>query len=133
MNSRQALNAYSKVGVQSGVTDASPHQLISMLIAGAQDRIAEARGAMERQQVARQGELVGKAISIVDNLRVSLDHSKGGELAGTLGDLYDYMQRRLVEANASSDPAILAEVHGLLGTVREGWEAIPAEFRHSAT
>ncbi|HAN27985.1 MAG TPA: flagellar protein FliS, partial [Haliea salexigens] len=30
MNSRQALNAYSKVGVQSGVTDASPHQLISM-------------------------------------------------------------------------------------------------------
>ncbi|HBX72973.1 MAG TPA: flagellar export chaperone FliS, partial [Halieaceae bacterium] len=99
MNSRQALNAYSKVGVQSGVTDASPHQLISMLIAGAQDRIAEARGAMERQQVARQGELVGKAISIVDNLRVSLDHSKGGELAGTLGDLYDYMQRRLVEAN----------------------------------
>jgi len=132
MNSRQALNAYSKVGVQSGVTDASPYQLISMLIAGAQDRIAEAQGAMARQEVARQGELVGKAINIVDNLRVSLDHSKSAELAGTLGDLYDYMQRRLVEANATSDPAILAEVHGLLGTVREGWEGIPVEQRRPA-
>jgi flagellar protein FliS len=132
MNSRQALNAYSKVGVQSGVTDASPHQLISMLIAGAQDRIAEAQGAMARQEVARQGELVGKAINIVDNLRVSLDHSKSAELAGTLGDLYDYMQRRLVEANATSDPTILAEVHGLLGTVREGWEGIPVEQRRPA-
>mgnify|MGYP003109134652 CR=1 FL=1 len=132
MNSRQALNAYSKVGVQSGVTDASPHQLIGMLIAGAQDRIAEAQGAMARQEVARQGELVGKAINIVDNLRVSLDHSKSAELAGTLADLYDYMQRRLVEANATSDPAILAEVHGLLGTVREGWEGIPVEQRRPA-
>lgn len=132
MNSRQALSAYSKVGVQSGVTDASPHQLISMLIVGAQDRIAEARGAMERQDVARQGELLGKAISIIDNLRASLDHGKGGDVAGTLSDLYDYMQRRLVEANASSDPALLTEVQGLLATVREGWEGIPADLRRPA-
>ncbi len=132
MNSRQALNAYSRVGVQSGVTDASPHQLISMLMTGAQDRIAEARGAMERQERARQGELLGKAISIIDNLRASLDHDRGGDVARTLSDLYDYMQRRLLEANASSEPDLLAEVQGLLATVREGWEGIPAEQRRPA-
>lgn len=132
MNAKQALSAYNRVGVQGGVTDASPHQLISMLLDGALSRIAVARGAMERGETARQGESLGKAITIIDNLRVSLDHDKGGELATNLGDLYDYMQRRLVEANAASNPALLTEVQGLLGTIREGWEGIPAEQRRPA-
>lgn len=132
MNSSQALSAYKQVGVQSGVTDASPHQLISMLLDGALGRIAAAQGAMERRDTGRQGELIGKAITIIDNLRVSLDHEQSAELAGRLSDLYDYMQRRLLEASAASDPAGLVEVRELLGTIREGWEGIPAESRRPA-
>tara|TARA_R110000787_G_scaffold174897_2_gene287445 strand:+ start:389 stop:790 length:402 start_codon:yes stop_codon:yes gene_type:complete len=132
MNSSQALSAYKQVGVQSGVTDASPHQLISMLLDGAMDRIASAQGAMERRDTGRQGELIGKAITIIDNLRVSLDHDQSPELAGRLSDLYEYMQGRLVEASAAADTAALVEVRDLLGTIRDGWESIPAEQRRPA-
>jgi flagellar protein FliS len=129
MNSSQALNAYRSVGVQGGVTDASPHQLIAMLIDGALDRIASARGAMERQDRAQQGALLGRAISIIDSMRASLDHEQGGELAANLAALYDYMERRLLEAGAQADAGMLDEVAGLLREIKSGWDAIPAEHR----
>ncbi|MCR9104334.1 MAG: flagellar export chaperone FliS [Gammaproteobacteria bacterium] len=124
-----ALQQYQAIGVQSGVTDASPHQLISMLISGAADRIAAARGAMERGETARKGELISKAISIVDGLRASLDRDNGGEVAANLGALYDYIEQGLVEANLRSDVARLDEAARLLGEVREAWNSIPAEQR----
>lgn len=124
-----ALQQYQAIGVQSGVTDASPHQLISMLISGAADRIAAARGAMERGETARKGELISKAISIVDGLRASLDRDNGGEIAANLGALYDYIEQGLVEANLRSDVARLDEAARLLGEVREAWNSIPAEQR----
>lgn len=129
MNSSHAMNAYRSVGVQSGVTDASPHQLITMLLDGALDRIASAKGAMERKDTAQQGAMLGKAISIVDSMRASLDHDQGGELAGNLSALYDYMERRLLEAGAHADAGILEEVSGLLREIKSGWDAIPAEHR----
>ena len=86
-------------------------------------------GAIERGDKGRQGELLGKAISIIDNLRVSLDQERGGDLAARLGDLYDYMQRRLLQASTESDVAILDEVRSLLKEIKAGWDAIPAEYR----
>jgi len=129
MNRIHALNAYRTVGVQSGVTDASPHQLVAMLFDGAMDRLAAAQGAVERKDRALQGELVGRAISIIDTLRASLDPERGGALADNLHDLYDYMQRRLLEATVASDNEPLVEVQALLATVRSGWESIPEELR----
>ena len=110
MNAQQALSAYQSVGTQTSVVDASPAQLITLLMEGAMDRLASARGAMSRGERARQGELIGKTISIVDNLRACLDHGQGGELAGNLENLYVYMTQRLVEANSASDPEVLEEV-----------------------
>lgn len=129
MNANRALSAYATVGAHSGVTDASPHQLITMLIDGAMDRIAAAKGAVARGDRARQGELLGKAISIIDNLRVSLDEEVGGDLATRLGDLYEYMQRRLLQASTESDVVGLDEVGSLLKEIKAGWDAIPAENR----
>lgn len=129
MNASNAISAYRKVGAQSGIMDASPHQLIAMLLDGALDRIAAAKGAMGRGEKALQGALLGKSISIIDNLRASLDHSVGGELAGSLADLYDYMERRLVEGGAQGDQGALDEVTRLLREVKSGWDAIPHEQR----
>lgn len=129
MNGSNAINAYRNIGVQGGVTDASPHQLIVMLMDGALGRIASAKGAMERGDRAHQGELLGKTISIIDNLRASLDAERGGELATRLRDLYDYMETRLVEAGSKKDVAALDEVSGLLREIKSGWDEIPAELR----
>ncbi|EED30873.1 flagellar protein FliS [gamma proteobacterium NOR5-3] len=100
-----------------------------MLFDGALDRIASAKGAMERGDTGVQGALLGKAITIIDNMRASLDHQQGGELAGKLADLYDYMERRLLEAGTKADPEILDEVSGLLREVKSGWDQIPESFR----
>ncbi|MGS2724135.1 flagellar export chaperone FliS [Porticoccus sp. GXU_MW_L64] len=127
--SPSALKAYKSVGVQSGMTDATPHQLISKLFTGALDRIASAKGAIGRSEQTQKGELLGKAIAIVDGLRASLDHENGGEIATNLASLYDYMEQRLLEANLNNDIERLDEVAGLLKEIKAGWEDMPVEYR----
>lgn len=129
MNQMFALNQYKSVGVQSGMTDATPHQMITMLLDGALDRIASAKGAIARKEIARKGELLGSAIAIIDGMRASLDYKAGGEIAANLGSLYDYMERRLLEASAASDQTMLDEVSSLLKEIKAGWESIPADVR----
>jgi len=129
MNQMFALNQYKSVGVQSGMTDATPHQMIAMLLNGALDRIASAKGAISRKEIARKGELLGSAIAIIDGMRASLDYEAGGEIAANLGSLYDYMERRLVEASAASDPTLLDEVSSLLREIKAGWDSIPTDMR----
>ncbi len=128
--SRDALEAYGKIGTHSQAAYASPHRLIQMLMEGALDKIAVARGHMERGEVAEKGNAISWAISIIEGLRVSLDPEAGGEIAANLEALYDYMERRLVEANAQNDLAILDEVTGLLGQIKDAWDQIPEEIRN---
>ncbi|MFT4823244.1 MAG: flagellar protein FliS [Halioglobus sp.] len=124
-----ALNQYKAIGVQGGIMDASPHQLISMLINGAMDRVASARGSIMRGEISRKGELLSSVIAIVDSLRASLDHKAGGEISGNLASLYDYIEQLLMQANMASDIAPLEEVSAILMEIRAGWEAIPINAR----
>ncbi|MBM7059566.1 flagellar export chaperone FliS [Pseudomonas sp. UL073] len=124
MNAMLAMKQYQRVSVQSEVFEASPHRLIQMLMQGGLERIAQARGAIERNLVAEKGELIGKAISIIGGLREPLDHAVGGELSQNLDKLYEYMVMRLLEANRQSDIACLDEVSGLLREVKSSWDAI---------
>lgn len=130
MNPYQAAaQSYSSMKVQTSVEDASPHRLIQMLFEGALERIAQAKGAMVRNQIARKGELVGKALAIVGGLQGSLNDKEGGELAIKLDGLYDYIMRRLSKANYDNDPEILDECGRLLGELKAGWDAIADEVR----
>lgn len=124
MYASSALKQYQSVNTQARVVDASPHRLIQMLMEGGLSRIAQARGAMEREQTALKGELIGKSIAIIAGLRESLDHQQGGELAGNLDSLYEYMIARLTEANVSNEPELLEEVSMLLRNIKQGWDAI---------
>lgn len=124
MYSMSALKQYQTVSTTSQVSDASPHRLIQMLMEGGLTRIAQARGALSRGQLSQKGELIGKTIAIVGGLRESLNHQQGGEIAGNLDRLYDYMISRLVEANVKNEEAPLLEVADLLRNVKEGWDAI---------
>lgn len=126
MNAMTAMRQYQSVNTQARATEANPHRLIQMLMEGGLTRLAQARGAMEREQIALKGELIGKAIDIVGGLRQSLDVSKGGELAENLDRLYEYMTTRLMEANLKNDPAIVEEVSTLLREVKSSWDAIAA-------
>ncbi|MCC6301897.1 MAG: flagellar export chaperone FliS [Gammaproteobacteria bacterium] len=124
----QAMKQYRNMGLKSAVEDATPHRLIQMLMDGALDKIAAARGFMERGETAQKGAHISWAVSIIDGLRVSLDPSVGGEVARNLDDLYNYMMTRLTQANLNNDADGLNEVAGLLRQIKEGWDAIPGEI-----
>lgn len=126
MNAMTAMRQYQSVNTQAQAIAADPHRLIQMLFEGGLTRLAQARGAMQRGDIAQKGELLSKAIGIVGGLRQGLDMEKGGELAVNLDRLYEYMTTRLMKANLKNDPAIVEEVAGLLREVKSGWDAIAA-------
>ncbi|MGM0451109.1 MAG: flagellar export chaperone FliS [Pseudomonadota bacterium] len=121
------LQAYQQVNTQTSITDADPHKLIQLLLDGALERINMAKGRIEAKDYAAKGNLIGKSMEIVAALRHSLDFEQGGELAGNLEALYDYMERGLLEASVRNDVEKLDEIAGLLRTVKEGWEGIREE------
>ena len=123
----KGLAQYQQVNQVAGVEDASPHRLIQMLMEGVLQRLAQAKGAIQRHAVAEKGEAISKAIIIISGLRSSLNKEVGGEVATNLDDLYDYMERRLLEANLASSEEMVDEVMGLMVTVKSGWDGIAEE------
>ncbi|HEH9444367.1 flagellar export chaperone FliS [Pseudomonas aeruginosa] len=124
MYAMKAMKQYQQVSIEAQVSDANPHRLIQLLMQGGLERLAQARGAMEREQIPEKGILIGKAIGIIGGLREALDSERGGELAGNLDRLYEYMIACLVEANTSNDTSLLDEVSALLLEVKSGWDGI---------
>ena len=124
MNAYSAVQNYASVKVHSGVESATPHRLIQMLFEGALERIAQAKGAMAQNQIARKGELISKAVAIVGGLQGSLNDKEGGMLAANLDGLYDYIIRRLSQANYENNPEYLDECGRLLGEIKSAWDAI---------
>ncbi|MFA6121572.1 MAG: flagellar export chaperone FliS [Sideroxydans sp.] len=125
MNANTATNAYTKVGIESGVNGADPHKLITMLFQGALLAIANAKNAMLRKDFKSKGDAISKAMLIIDEgLKASLDKKVGGELAQSLDQLYDYVLSRLFAANINNDAQILDEVSRLLSELKGAWDAI---------
>ncbi len=120
----QALNAYNAVSTRTRIESASPHRLISLLLDGALEKIAVAKGHIQRDDIAAKAQAIGRAISIIDGLRLSLDHSVKNDITDNLDELYSYMERRLMFANLKSDVSILDEVSDLLRELHEAWAAI---------
>ena len=83
---------------------------------------------MSRGQTEMKGMLIGKAIDIIGGLREGLNLEAGGELAANYDRLYDYMARRLIEANRKNDVRILDEVAGLMRELKAGWDGIGTQL-----
>lgn len=130
---RNALNTYSRVGVETGITGASSHKLVTMLFDGAILAVFRGKSFMQQGNVAAKGESISKAIAIIDEgLKVSLDEESGGELAKNLKSLYEYMSHRLLMANLKNDVEGLDEVARLLGELKAAWEQIGQQVKSSA-
>lgn len=124
-STNRPTDAYSKVGLETGVESASPHQLILMLLDGAILTLGSASQAMRENQVAQKGKLLSTAIDIISSgLQASVDKKAGGELAERLDALYNYMCTRLLYANLRNDLGAIQEVTNLLGEIKSGWEEI---------
>ena len=121
----RGANAYARVGVESGVMSASPHQLIVMLFDGAQASIRAARIHMQNGNTAEKGKSISKALDIVNNgLMAALDAERGGDVAQRLASLYDYIARLLLAANLRNDEQSLDEAGKLLEDIGTAWREI---------
>jgi len=124
---------YERIGIESSVLGANPHELVVLLFAGARRAVRMARLQMQNGNIAEKGRLISHAIAIIGGgLQQGLNLEKGGELAQHLNGLYAYMTRRLLEANLNNDPAPLEEVDNLLATVEEGWIGIKGQVTGAA-
>lgn len=124
------LAAYQSVSVHGNVAAADPHRLVLMLMDGVMERMAVARACIERGDIAKKAKLLHSCVTLLGELRGSLNLHKGGELARNLSELYDYMMRQLLRANLESNSDYIKEVASLLGEVRGAWTAIGLEVRN---
>jgi len=81
-----------------------------------------ARDAAIAGDYAAQADYSMQAVSALLELISSLDHEAGGQIASSLGSLYAYMYRRLMESQMGDTIDTLAEVMSLAETLREGWQ-----------
>jgi flagellar protein FliS len=124
--SNNPMNQYRTVDAYGAAAASDRMQLVLRMMQGALDRIAMARGHMRRGEQGPKGEALGRAVRLIDGLRSCLDHERGGEIAANLAALYDYMTRRLTEANLRNNQRGLDEVAELLEEIRGGWEQMAA-------
>jgi flagellar secretion chaperone FliS len=110
--------------LETEVLSADPVKLIDMLYRGALEAISAARRSLDRGEILDRSRQIVKAFEIVHELSRSLDHEKGGEIAGKLSDLYIYMQARLMDANMQQSAAPLVEVETLLAVLLEAWRTV---------
>ena len=103
---------------------ATPLELVHLLYRGAIEAVQDARHELSDRRIVERSRAISKACAILTELSAALNHEAGGELASRLGALYEYMQRRLLEANLQQSDPPLGEVLSLLATLAEAWAEI---------
>jgi flagellar protein FliS len=93
------------------------------------DAVAKARGHLRAGEIRERSRQLSRAMEVLAELSGALDREKGGELALNLALLYDYMSRRLQEANAMQVEPPMIEVERLLNTMLEAWKQCPSAER----
>ncbi len=119
-----ALQQYRTTSSYGDAEEATPHKLVDMLYAGVIERLATARGAILRGEVAAKLRSLSSALAIVEHLRLSLDKQAGGEIARNLDALYDYIGRRLLHANVHNDVEAVDESLSLMHQLKSAWDGI---------
>jgi len=128
----KGINAYKKDSLKQDIASADPHRLTLMLMQGALDRMAYAKGCMERKDFAGKAEHLSRVNAILLNLRDTLDLDIGGDFAQNLYALYEFMITRLLDANVQNNLQILDEVINLLLPIKKAWASIPEDAKQEA-
>ncbi|MGY3942493.1 flagellar export chaperone FliS [Aeromonas tecta] len=118
------LKAYKATSIAADLTVADPHRVIQLMMQGFLERLAQAKGAIERQDMEAKSIAISKAQGLLHGLQDALDLSQG-TMAEDLYGLYAYMDERIWDASLARDIAPLEEVMGLMVTIKSGWDQLP--------
>jgi len=122
MNFSPATVASRYRGVQ--LKTASPVQIVVMLYDGAIRFVTEADDALAKNDRARAGEKIGRALRIIDEFIATLDPTPDPEWADNVLALYGFCKHRLFEANLHQNRTALAEVVKVLSPLRDAWKSV---------
>lgn len=122
------IKAYKAVGIKDDLAVADPHRVIQLLMQGALENMAKAKGCIERKDFAGKSESISKAINIISALQGCLDMS-AGQISDNLFALYDFMLDRLITASGEKSIEMLNEVMEILLTIKGAWDQIPVAER----
>jgi flagellar protein FliS len=111
---------------QTQVNTASPGELIVMLYNGGIQSLKKAQNALAINKVDQVNAELIKSQKIVTELQLSLN-PEAGDISENLFALYDYMYRRLVEANLNKDEQVIDEILGMFEQFKQMWAQVMIE------
>ncbi len=110
------------------IDTATPAKLVEMLYTGALNFLAQAIQAIDDKELEKANEKIMRVEDIIMELNISLDMEKGEEISKNLRALYNYIYKRLLEANIKKDLTVLEECKQHLTDLRDTWvEAMKKE------
>jgi flagellar protein FliS len=115
---------------KQAVYNASPVGLVVMLYDGALQFMEAGKAAMLRKDLVEQSSNLQRAQKIVSHLMSTLDMEKGGEVSSNLMPLYQYVYRKLVEANVNDQSDLIDECVKIFSELREGWSKLDEKVPH---
>ncbi len=108
--------------IQEHTEEISSHQIISLLMDGALERVEQAIASHKKQQIEKLEILTQKLVAIINGLRNSLNIEAGGDIAENLDALYEYMVVNITQSTFEDLPKSLIETRNLLSEIKLGWD-----------
>ena len=109
---------------QQSILTAPPGRLVVMLYDGCVRFLFQSAYAMREGNRKVAQERLRRAEAIIDELRITLDHDKGGDIAANLDALYGFGRSHLIRAWSEQDATKIDEVSRLMGELRDAWAQI---------
>lgn len=110
--------------MQERSSELTSHQVISLLMGGALERVTQAKKAVADGNREDKDILFAKVVAIINGLRASLNMDDGGDIAENLDALYEYIVNRLDVDSEENEIAALNEVGRLMLKLKSGWDAM---------
>ena len=117
MYNRNIKNIYQ----ENQILMASPKQLIVLLYDGCIKQLKLAEFALAEKKFDEVNANLIKAQNIVQELKNTLNHAEGGEVAQNLDELYNYILSGMIQANVSKDAMLIRKYRGMIEDLRETW------------
>ena len=127
MLNRDAIKAYQTVEQDYMVEGADPHTLVQILFSEFIVSIELTIQALEVADLAAKSAHITKCMMICHLLASSLDFDKGGDIAVSLAEIYEWSRRKLLEASRHNRISDLQDVHKTISDISSAWSAISAK------
>ena len=126
------LIAYQKTTVNAEISVADPYYVTKLLYQGLFERLAQAKGAIERGDLALKAKKLSTATAILENLRSTLDFSQSKSIAQGLYDIYSYMIDQVAEASLNLMTQPIDNAIRALMPIKKAWDSIPVTAQQEA-